>query len=52
MTIQHRTQATVSLGRLADNIRNLQQRLEPGVEMIAVVKADFSYDEAQGKPPK
>ena len=40
MTIQHRTQATVSLGRLADNIRNLQQRLEPGVEMIAVVKAD------------
>ena len=40
MTIQYRTQATVSLGRLADNIRNLQQRLDPGVEMIAVVKAD------------
>jgi len=40
MTIQHRTQATISLGRLADNIRNLQNRLEPDVQLIAVVKAD------------
>ena len=40
MMIQHRTQATISLGRLQRNIRNMQNRLDPGVELIAVVKAD------------
>ena len=38
--LSHRTQATISLGRLRENIRNLQNRLEAGVQMIAVVKAD------------
>ncbi len=38
--LSHRTQATISLGRLKANIRNLQSRLEDGVQLIAVVKAD------------
>ena len=38
--LSHRTQATISLERLRKNVRNLQNRLEDGVQLIAVVKAD------------
>ncbi len=38
--LSHRTQATISLGRLRENVRNLQNRLDDGVQLIAVVKAD------------
>lgn len=51
MTIQHRSQATISLARLERNIRNMQSRLDPGVEMIAVVKADSYGHGAAGLYP-
>ena len=51
MHIQCRTQATISLQRLSDNIRNIQSRLEPGVELIAVVKADSYGHGAAGLYP-
>lgn len=51
MLIQHRSQATLSLGRLERNIRNIQSRLEPGVELIAVVKADSYGQGAAGLYP-
>ena len=38
--LTQRTRAVIRLDRLARNIRNIQSRLEPGVELIAVVKAD------------
>lgn len=38
--LTQRTQLTVSLPRLRHNIRYMLRRLEPGVELIAVVKAD------------
>lgn len=40
MKIQQRTQATIHLDRLARNIRNVQNRLRPDTEIMAVVKAD------------
>ena len=35
--LTQRTRAVIRLDRLARNIRNIQSRLEPGVELIAVV---------------
>ena len=49
--LTHRSQATISLGRLERNIRNIQSRLEPGVELIAVVKADSYGQGAAGLYP-
>lgn len=40
MPVQRRTQATVHLDRLERNIRNIQNRLHGGAEMMAVLKAD------------
>ena len=51
MPIQCRTRATISLRRLADNIRNIQGRLDPGAELIAVVKADSYGHGAAGLYP-
>lgn len=40
MDLHQRTAAVVHLDRLAANIENIRRRLKPGVDLMAVVKAD------------
>ena len=51
MDIGQRTAAVIDLDRLAENVRNIQRRLAPGVELIAVVKADAYGHGAVGVYP-
>ena len=46
-----RTAAVIDLDRLAENVKNIQGRLAPGVEIIAVVKADAYGHGAVGVYP-